>query len=44
MSVRSVEAHLTKIYRELDVRSRAQLIRTLTTTRTVEDEQPTQAT
>ena len=26
MSTRSVEAHLTKIYRELDVRSRAQLV------------------
>ena len=29
MSVRSVEAHLTKAYRELDVRSRSQLVAAL---------------
>lgn len=31
MSTRSVEAHLTKIYRELGLRSRAQLANALTT-------------
>jgi DNA-binding CsgD family transcriptional regulator len=32
MSLRTVETHLTKIYRELGVKSRAQLISTMTTT------------
>jgi DNA-binding CsgD family transcriptional regulator len=44
MSGRSVEAHLTKIYRELGIRSRAQLATALAATATTETRSETQLT
>ena len=37
MSQRSVEAHLTKVYREFGVRSRAQLVATMSAAQATED-------
>jgi DNA-binding CsgD family transcriptional regulator len=36
MSLRTVETHLTKVYRELGVKSRAQLIAKMSTSATID--------
>ena len=43
MSERTVEAHLTKIYRELGIRSRAQLAAALSATATTDNGNPSTA-